>query len=78
MITTVAAYAAGMLSLSRGYVVPTYMVLGLATAYIRLASIHRPSAVLPFNGRLVLGLVLVSTVSLVGIYVFVRIYVQYG
>jgi O-antigen ligase len=78
LITIVAAYAAGMLSLSRGYVVPTYMVLGLATAYIRLASPYRSLPVLPFNGRLILGLILVSAASLVGIYVFVRVFVQYG
>jgi hypothetical protein len=78
MSTIVAAYAAGMVSLSRAYVVPTYMVLGLATAYVRLASEHLPAPVLRFDAPLVRRLILASVASLVGIYVFIRIFVRYG
>jgi O-antigen ligase len=78
LITIVAAYAAGMLSLSRAYIVPTYMTLGLATAYVRLSSDHLPAPVLRFNGQLVQRLILVSLASMVGIYVFVRVFVRYG
>lgn len=37
MLSIVVAYAAGCFSLSRNFVLPTYLVLGLATAYINLA-----------------------------------------
>jgi O-antigen ligase len=77
-ITILAAYAVGLLSLSRAYIVPTYMVLGLGTAYIRLASVHLPAPVLRFNGQLLLWLGVVSALSLVGIKVFVNVFVQYG
>ena len=78
VLTIVAAYATGMLSLSRAYIVPTYMVLGLATAYLRLVSAHLRAPVLRFNGQLVLRLVAASAASLVGIYVFVRVFARYG
>jgi O-antigen ligase len=78
VITMVAAYAAGMLSLSRSYIVPTYMVLGLGAAYLRLASAYLPAPVLPFSGQLALRVVAASAASVVGIYVFVRVFAQYG
>ena len=37
VLAMVVAYAAGTFSLSRNYVIPTYLVLGLATAYTRIA-----------------------------------------
>ena len=78
LITIVAAYAAGLLSLSRAYIVPTYMVLGLASAYVRLASPYLPAAALRFDGQLVGRLLVASAASVVGIYIFVRIFVQYA
>jgi O-antigen ligase len=56
----VTAYAVGLLSLSRNYVAPTYLVLGLAAAYLRLAG---PPAVLPVTRT---GLGLAGRVGLVG------------
>ena len=37
VLAIVVGYAGGTFSLSRNYVVPTYMVLGLADAYLRMA-----------------------------------------
>lgn len=42
VVALVVGYAAGTYSLSRNYVIPTYMILGLAAAYIRLALPHPP------------------------------------
>jgi O-antigen ligase len=56
----VTAYVVGILSLSRNYVAPTYLVLGLAAAYLRLAG---PPAVLPVTRT---GLGLAGRVGLVG------------
>jgi hypothetical protein len=58
--------------------VPTYMVLGLASAYVRLASPYLPAAVLRFDGQLVRRLLVASAASVIGIYIFVRIFVQYA
>jgi O-antigen ligase len=71
----VAAYAAGVLSLSRSYIVPTYMYLGLAAVYIGLAGEAPPEC---FDGRLARRLVLVSLVFLPVAYLFVRIFVERG
>lgn len=57
----IAGEAVGQLSISRNYEVPTYMLIGLAAAYLRLAA-RQSSASVP---RLTVGLVLqISSVSL--------------
>jgi O-antigen ligase len=78
LVAIIAAYGTGLLSLSRAYIAPTYMVLGLAAAYVRLTSAYWPTPVVRFDARLAVNLVLVSVLSLVGIYLFVRVFVQYG
>jgi O-antigen ligase len=78
VIAIIAAYGAGLLSLSRAYVAPTYMVLGLASACVRLTSASWPTPVVRCDARLAVNLVLVSVASLVGIYLFIRVFVQYG
>ncbi len=53
LMAAVAGYAAGMASLSRSDVVPTYLVLGLANAYLRFANPYPQSACPRFDGALV-------------------------
>lgn len=68
----------GMMSLSRGYTVTTYTIVGLAAAYRRLAL---PEAVVPptrLDGRLVARLILVSLLFLVVAKVYVRIFARFG
>ena len=36
LVAAIVAYAVGMLSLTRNYVIPTYLMLGLATVYLRI------------------------------------------
>jgi len=74
----VAAYAAGLLSLSRPYVVTTYMVLGLVTAFAGLAAANRPVPLMRFNPRLLLRLATASVTYLVAIYAVVRVFAHWG
>src|SRR5262249_9768988 len=72
MMTLVGGYAAGLLSLSRIMVVPTYMVLALATAYLRLVVSVPPLPDTRFDRRLVRRLVLVSIAFVMATYLYVK------
>jgi hypothetical protein len=69
----IVSYATGIILLSRVYIVPTYMVVGLATVYFRLVKV--PHELLVFNGRLAMRFAAVSASSLFCTYLFVRLFV---
>lgn len=71
-------YAAGMLSLSRAYVVPTYLVLGLAVAYGQLAWAGRESSPVRLSVRTAWWIVLLGVAFVLGAHVFVRLFVRWG
>jgi O-antigen ligase len=77
LLAIVAAYVGGMWSLSRSYVVPTYMVLGLASVYIPAAGIRPPLTMLHLSPKLALRLLAVGFFTLVGVYLFVRVFAKY-
>jgi putative inorganic carbon (hco3(-)) transporter len=77
ILAMVAAYAVSMVTLTRCYVVPTYLVLGLAAAYLDLARTERPLPCVRFNGLLARRLVMGSTVFLMFAYVFIRTFVNW-
>jgi O-antigen ligase len=70
-------FAVSMYSLSRNYVVPTYMMLGLMTAYGHIAGSPTQSSPLRFDSLFLKRLVVGSVCFLVVIYVFVRITVRW-
>jgi len=72
VLAMIAAWVAGMLTLSRPYVVPTYVILGLATAYLNLAARDPGRPRLRLTVPLALGMAGMSVVYLCGIYVFVH------
>jgi O-antigen ligase len=75
LMAIMAAYAAGMCTISISYQVPTYMLFGLSTVYLRLAGAN-PRLLMPrLNGRLVFRLGTISAAVLVGFYVYVRLYI---
>jgi hypothetical protein len=70
-------FAVSMYSLSRNYVVPTYMMLGLVTAYGRIIADQTESLPLEFDSWLVKRLAVGSVCFLVAMYVFIRVAVHF-
>jgi O-antigen ligase len=73
-----AGYAAGMLSSSRCYMIPTYLLLGLAVVYLRLA---KGDVLLPsfrVNVRTAARLAGLSALFLLAIQVYVKASVRFG
>jgi O-antigen ligase len=68
------AYAVGLLSLSRSYVVTTYLILGLVAAFVRVATIGGRHPVLTFDLKLLGRLGIASVAYLACIYSIVRIF----
>ncbi len=70
LLGIVAGYGTGILTLSRVYIVPTYMVLGLAAAFIEIARAREtdePSPLVTFDGILARRLALVGVISLISL-----------
>jgi hypothetical protein len=74
LLALVASAAVCMLSLSLTYIVPTYMILGLATAYAAVTVGRLPVPVLRFDVGLAQRLALASIGFLAAVYVFVRVF----
>ena len=49
LMASLFAYAIGICFLSRSYIVPTYMMLGLAVVYLRLHATQAPEPILRWN-----------------------------
>ena len=72
-VTMVVAYATSLLSISRNYVFPTYLVLGLVTAYVSMAVPRSAPPVLRFSAGLVARLIFLSICFFFGTYGFLRL-----
>jgi putative inorganic carbon (hco3(-)) transporter len=75
LMAMLVAYAAGIFFLSRSYIVPTYLLLGLAVIYLRLRSDGTAPAWCKLAMVRLSG---VSVCFLVGAYTFVRLFVQWN
>lgn len=73
----VVAYIVGMLSLSRQYEVPTYMVLGMVTAYRAMVPTQQWTEPPRMSRRLVWLLIGVSLAFLLSVHVFTRLFVNW-
>lgn len=73
-----AGWCASMFSLSRCYVVPTFLVVGMCAAYLNLAWIHTPAGrpLVIWNQRQFLRLVGASAATFVGLYVFTLVFTR--
>ncbi len=79
LLGAVSAFAAGLLTLSLCYLVPTYLVLGLASAYLACAAPHHLTVALPrFDGVAVRRLAVLSVGFLGSLYVFVRVFIRWA
>jgi O-antigen ligase len=77
LLAAVVGYAAALVSLSRSYVVPTYLVFGLVTVHVLHAATHPPLALTRLDGRLVQRIGLASVAFLAVMYVTCRLMVRY-
>jgi O-antigen ligase len=73
LVALVAGSIVGMLSSTRSYGVPTYMLLGVCAVYVRLATRESPGLALRWNPRLVGRLAALSAAVLLLLYVYVRV-----
>lgn len=84
LLAMVVAYSVSMATLSRNYVVPTYMILGLVTAFLRLASRDDPAlaspggAIAPVDGRLMVRAGYLGIAFLIMANIFVKVFVRWG
>jgi O-antigen ligase len=74
LFAAVVAYVVGYMSLSRPYVVPTYLVLGLVTAFLRTAGTEAPLAL----SRILPRIAGLSVAFLSGMYVFIRLMARWS
>ena len=76
----VAAWMVGLATLSRCYTASTYMVVGIAAAYINLVGFHslRPRPVVVFSPTTARHLVACSGGLLVASFLFVRLFARWG
>lgn len=78
LLAAVVAYIVSMLSLSRPYVPPTYLILALACALPRCQDFGQPIGLPRFDGRFLQRLAVLSVCFLVCTYIFVRIFVRWS
>jgi putative inorganic carbon (hco3(-)) transporter len=79
LLGIVCGFCAGILSLSRVYIVPTYMVFGLAAAFLNQVKVPReaPSPVWQFNSSLFMRLAGISVAALLVLEVGSRLMVRW-
>ena len=84
LLAMIVGYGFGMLTLTRNYVIPTFMVLGLANAYFRLVAADSPrlaeagGPISPLDLRLVGKMAAINVAFLVGANIFIKIFVRRG
>lgn len=78
VLAILAGYAVSMLSLSRAYVAPTYLVMGLAAVWLRLADVQSLLPDVCFDGRMAKRMATASVLFLVGTYVIIRVFARWS
>ncbi len=78
LMALIAGYTTGMMSLSRNYVVPTYLTVGLAIAFLNVTPVFPPLPPMRMGSRLLVRLCGISLAVLLATYVFVRMFARYG
>ncbi|WP_422925449.1 O-antigen ligase family protein [Singulisphaera sp. PoT] len=78
LMAIVAAYGTGLLTISRNYIVPTYMIFGIVTVYLRLATDGSPVVPRRFGSNLVGHFAMISIAFVVSAYLFIRMFARYG
>ncbi len=72
------AYIVGMLTSTRSYTGPTYMLLGFAAAYLDMAAVSRGRSINRFDAQLAHRLLFVGVLVLMATWVYVKFSVRWG
>jgi putative inorganic carbon (hco3(-)) transporter len=75
---TLAAFVMGMMSLSLCYVIPTYLMLGIAVAYVRVTPACSLAPPVCLSQKTVGRVAFAGVVFLAGMYVFVRVFINWA
>lgn len=78
LVAAVVAYAVGMLSLSRNFVIPTYLMLGLSTVYLRIVRTEPDKPPIVCGVALLGKALALSVCYLVAMQIFVKAFVRWG
>ena len=78
LMAIVAGYFGGMMSISRAYIIPTYMIAGLITVFLQCTMIWPPLPSLRFNARLVQRMAITGVIFMVSIYFYTRFSARWG
>jgi len=78
LLMMMTAYMAGMLSIAVGYLLPTFMLLGLTTVYLSLTQTIPPFIRPVFNLRLILLMVALSSAVVLSLYGYIRLFIHWG
>jgi len=73
MFGILAATVVGMMSSTRTYSIPTYLIVGMCASYMREPSDQEKPALSRFDSKLVGELARASLITLVTLYIYVRI-----
>lgn len=78
LLSAVVGYATSMLTLSRCYVAPTYVMLGLPAVYLGQVRTSPPLPGTRLTGALVKEVLKISLLFLAAVYVFVRVFARWS
>jgi hypothetical protein len=78
LMAILAAYTIGYMALSRCYSLPTFLILGLVTVYLRLVSSHSRVEVPRLSLRLIQNCIVVSLGFVIVAYLFIRTFARFG
>jgi hypothetical protein len=78
LIAATAATCMGMMSSTRSYIQPTYLIVALNACYLRIEKARTGRTVEPFSLRLLRHLAIVSAIVLAAHYIYVRAKINHG
>jgi len=78
IVAALVGYCMGIYSLSRNYVIPTYLVVALANSCLFVSHPIEERTWFALDGAMIRRLALVGTGTLVALKVFVKVFVNYG
>ena len=77
LLAALGGYAAGMMTLSRESIAPTYLMPALATVYLRLTSPDPARPLARVDARLVRHFAMVSGMFLIVMYIYIHMFARW-